>query len=61
VGAGDTFLSGFALALAAGAARPEAAYFAGLCGEVTIQKIGMTGTASAEEILCWFDRTGGRV
>ena len=60
VGAGDTFLSGLALAIAAGAARPEAAYFAGLCSEVAIQKIGMTGTASAEEIWTWHDRTDGR-
>ena len=50
VGAGDTFLSGFALATAAGASRLEAANMAGLCSEVTIQKIGTTGTASAEEV-----------
>jgi rfaE bifunctional protein kinase chain/domain len=56
-GAGDTFLSGFALALAAGASRPEAAYIAGLCSEVTIQKIGTTGTASAEEVLDRYDST----
>jgi len=60
VGAGDTFLSGFSLALAAGASRPEAAFVAGLCSEVTIQKIGMTGTACKEEILTWFDKTQGR-
>ncbi|MCL2360876.1 MAG: PfkB family carbohydrate kinase [Defluviitaleaceae bacterium] len=51
VGAGDSFLSGFALATAAGATRLEAASIAGLCSEVTIQKIGTTGTASAEEII----------
>jgi rfaE bifunctional protein kinase chain/domain len=54
VGAGDSFLAGFALAAAAGASRPEAAFFAGLCSEVTIQKIGTTGTASPEEILAWY-------
>jgi rfaE bifunctional protein kinase chain/domain len=51
VGAGDAFIAGFSLALAAGASRAEAAYVAGLCSEVTIQKIGTTGTASAEEVL----------
>jgi len=51
VGAGDSFLSGFALAVAAGASRLEAASLGGLCSEITIQKIGTTGTASAEELL----------
>ena len=55
VGAGDTFLSGFSLGLAAGAARTEAAYIAGLCSGVTIQKIGTTGTATSEEVLVWYD------
>jgi len=50
-GAGDSSISGFALALSAGASCAEAAYVAGLCGEITVQKIGVTGTASAEEIL----------
>jgi len=57
VGAGDSFLSGFALATATGANRIEAASFAGLCSEVTIQKIGTTGTATAEEILERYDKT----
>jgi len=55
VGAGDSFISGFSLASAAGASPPEAAFFAGLCSGVTIQKIGTTGTASAEEVLGWYD------
>ncbi|MCL2398084.1 MAG: PfkB family carbohydrate kinase [Defluviitaleaceae bacterium] len=55
-GAGDSFISGFSLAIAAGASRPEAAFFAGLCSGVTIQKIGATGTATAEEVLGWFDK-----
>jgi rfaE bifunctional protein kinase chain/domain len=57
VGAGDTFISAFASATAAGTNRVEAAYFAGLCSEVTIQKIGKTGTASPQEILDWYDKT----
>ena len=51
VGAGDSSLSGFALALATGAEPYEAAYIAGLCSEVTIQQIGVTGTASQIQIL----------
>ncbi|MCL2527996.1 MAG: PfkB family carbohydrate kinase [Defluviitaleaceae bacterium] len=54
VGAGDSFISGFALALASGASPTEAAFFAGLCSGVTIQKIGTTGTASGEEVLKWY-------
>jgi len=60
VGAGDTFLSGFSMAIAAGASRPEAAFFAALCSEVTIQKLGCTGSASAEEVLSWHDRINGK-
>ena len=52
-GAGDSFLAGLSASLAAGASLPEAACVAGLCSEVTIQKIGMTGTAGREEVLHW--------
>lgn len=51
VGAGDSFLSAFSLSLAAGATPVEAATIANLASAVTIQKIGTTGTATAEEIL----------
>ena len=51
VGAGDTFLSAFACALAAGAQGGEALAFANLASGVTVKKIGTTGTASMEEIL----------
>jgi len=50
-GAGDSFLSLFALALAAGQAAPDAAAMASLASAVTIQKLGQTGTASRREIL----------
>jgi len=59
VGAGDSFLSGFALGVAAGASRPEAAFFAGLCSAVTIQQIGVTGVAAPEQVLAWFERNYG--
>ena len=51
VGAGDTFLSGYTAALAAGAAPEEAGQLGALASEVTIRKLGQTGTATAEEIL----------
>ena len=50
-GAGDTSLSAFSCALAAGASLTEAAAFAGLASSVTVKKIGVTGTASVDEIL----------
>ena len=50
-GAGDTFMAGFAMALAAGADSVRAAQVATLCAAVTIKKIGVTGTASREEVL----------
>lgn len=49
-GAGDTFLSAFSCALATGVKPHEAASFANMAADVSIQKIGTTGTASPEEI-----------
>lgn len=49
-GAGDTSLSAFTLAVCAGETLKNAAAFAGLASAVTVKKIGMTGTATAEEI-----------
>lgn len=51
VGAGDTFLSAFSCALAAGAQGGEALAFANLASAVTVKKIGTTGAAGMEEIL----------
>ena len=50
-GAGDTFLSAFACCLAGGAQACEAARIGNMASSVTIRKIGMTGTASREEVL----------
>ena len=50
-GAGDTFLAGFAVMLAGGASFVDAARVANLCSSVTIKKIGITGTATREELL----------
>lgn len=49
-GAGDTFLSAFSCAIASGARTYEAASFANMAADVTIKKVGITGTASPEEI-----------
>ena len=59
VGAGDTFLSAFCCAYAAGASGPEATAFANLASGVTVKKIGTTGTASPEEILERFRENAG--
>jgi bifunctional ADP-heptose synthase (sugar kinase/adenylyltransferase) len=49
-GAGDTVISAFAVALAAGAAPVEAAWLANVAGGVVVMKRG-TATVSAPEIL----------
>ncbi len=51
VGAGDSFLSGYAASLAAGASLEEAAQTGNLAAAVTVRKIGQTGTANPEEII----------
>ena len=50
VGAGDTFLSACAAALAARIPGPDALQFASLASAVTVKKLGVTGTASPEEL-----------
>lgn len=54
-GAGDTTLSAFASAFSCAASVENAARFASFASAVTIKKIGVTGTASPEEILALFD------
>lgn len=49
-GAGDTFLSGLAVSLAAGASLAEAAAFGNAASAVTIRKLNTTGTAAREEV-----------
>jgi sugar/nucleoside kinase (ribokinase family) len=49
-GAGDTFLSGFAAATAAGSGMAEAAKVACCCSAVTIKKLKTTGTANRAEL-----------
>ena len=51
VGAGDTFLAAVSCGLAAGASPWDAGLLANLATGVTIQKLGVTGTATPAEIL----------
>lgn len=51
VGAGDAASSGIVSALCSGAPLQEAAFFANLVSSVTVTKIGVTGTASPDEIV----------
>ena len=50
-GAGDTFLSAFSSCLAGGAEPADAAFVAAHPSAVTVQKIGITGTATREEVI----------
>jgi bifunctional ADP-heptose synthase (sugar kinase/adenylyltransferase) len=50
VGAGDSTSAGLACALAAGAPAEDAAAFANLVASITIRQIGVTGTASPEQV-----------
>ena len=50
-GAGDTFMASFSCALAAGATPEKAAALGSAASAVTIKKLGMTGTATREEII----------
>lgn len=55
VGAGDSFGAGLLASLGAGASPEEAMAIGHLTAAVTIRKLGMTGTASPEEILAAFE------
>jgi rfaE bifunctional protein kinase chain/domain len=55
VGAGDTFCAALTAALAGGAQPNEAGFVANLASSVTICKLGVTGTASPQELLAAFD------
>lgn len=50
-GAGDTFMSALALSLGAGYSIFEAARLANLASSVTVKKLGITGCATAREII----------
>ncbi|HEV3203632.1 MAG TPA: PfkB family carbohydrate kinase [Gemmataceae bacterium] len=50
VGAGDSASAGICCAIAGGAGLEEAAAFANLVASITIQQIGITGTASPDQV-----------
>lgn len=57
-GAGDSVMAGIALALSSGAEAEEAAVVGNLVASITVQQIGVTGTASREEVLERFRASG---
>jgi bifunctional ADP-heptose synthase (sugar kinase/adenylyltransferase) len=61
VGAGDSCSAGIAAAIVSGAAYPQAAAFGNLVASITIQQIGVTGTASPAQVRKrWEEVTGAR-
>jgi bifunctional ADP-heptose synthase (sugar kinase/adenylyltransferase) len=54
-GAGDSVAASVASSLAAGADEVEAAFIGNITAGTTIRKIGMTGTATPEEVLETYD------
>jgi len=54
VGAGDSTTAGIVPALCAGASAAEAALFGNLAASITVQQIGVTGTASPAQMLARF-------
>jgi rfaE bifunctional protein kinase chain/domain len=59
VGAGDSALAGMAAALCAGASLVEAALVANLAASITIQQLGVTGTASRAQVRSRFAEISG--
>ena len=50
-GAGDSAMAGIACALCAGATLPEAALMGNLVASIIVEQIGVTGTATREQLL----------
>ncbi len=60
VGAGDSVIAGFTAALCAQASPSQAAQIGNLVAAVTIQQIGVTGTASPNQVIeinRWMEKT----
>ncbi|MBI3921967.1 MAG: carbohydrate kinase [Armatimonadetes bacterium] len=58
VGAGDSVMAGIALSLCSGATPLEAAMIGNLVASITVQQIGVTGTASRAQVLQRFRESG---
>jgi sugar/nucleoside kinase (ribokinase family) len=50
VGAGDSCSAGIVCAMVSGASKEEAAAFGNLVASITVQQIGVTGTASPDQV-----------
>ena len=60
-GAGDSCSAGIASAMVSGLTHEQAAAFGNLVASITIQQIGVTGTASPEQVRArWREVSGGR-
>lgn len=57
-GAGDSAMAGIALALGSGASAVEAGIVGNVVASITVQQIGVTGTASRDEVLERFRAAG---
>ncbi len=57
VGAGDSVCAGLVAALCAGATLREAAEIGNLVASITIQQIGVTGTATADQVLAAWEES----
>jgi rfaE bifunctional protein kinase chain/domain len=55
VGAGDSAMAGLVAALCAGGALAEAALVGNLAASITIQQLGITGTATRAQVLARFE------
>lgn len=54
VGAGDSVMAGIVASLCAGAQPAEAALIGNLVASITVQQVGITGTASRQQVLSRF-------
>lgn len=59
-GAGDSCSAAMACAMTAGCSPEEAAAFGNLVASITIQQIGVTGTASPEQVRARWAEVGGK-
>jgi bifunctional ADP-heptose synthase (sugar kinase/adenylyltransferase) len=59
-GAGDSCSAGIACAMTAGATPEQAAAFGNLVASITVQQIGVTGTASPEQVRARWREVGGK-
>ena len=58
-GAGDSCSAGIACAMTAGCSPEEAAAFGNLVASITVQQIGVTGTATPEQVRARWAEVGG--